>query len=98
MAGKRKLVAHVFADGAWHKPGDAVPESVTNPKAWGGDPSDQPEPKADPKPSFPEGDPSDAWKVDELKAYAESNSIDLGDAKDASTKAPILEAIAKAKA
>lgn len=41
--------------------------------------------------AFPEGDPSETWKVDELKAYAESKSIDLG---DASKKADILAAIA----
>lgn len=79
-------------------PDDKLPDwaatSITNDKAWAERPDTSKE--KDEKPPFPEGDPSDSWKVDELKAYAESKSIDLGDAKDATTKAPILEAIEKA--
>lgn len=39
------------------------------------------------EPAFPEGKPSDKWKVDQLKAYAEANTIDLTEAK---TKDDIL--------
>lgn len=38
----------------------------------------------------PDSAPSKSWKVDELKAYAEENAIDLG---DATKKADILTAI-----
>lgn len=30
---------------------------------------------------IPDGDPSTAWKIDQLKAYAARNDIDLGEAK-----------------
>ncbi len=30
---------------------------------------------------FPAGDPAESWTLEQLKAYAEANSIDLGDAK-----------------
>lgn len=43
---------------------------------------------------FPEGDPAESWKVDQLKAFAAADGIDLGDAKN---KADILAAIAAAK-
>ena len=39
-----------------------------------------------------EGDPSDAWTVKQLRAHAEAEGIDLGDAK---TKADILSALSK---
>lgn len=37
--------------------------------------------------SAPEGEPTPKWKVDQLKAYAESHGVDLGEAK---TKPDIL--------
>lgn len=43
--------------------------------------------------AYPEGRPTNKWKVDELKAYAEAESIDLA---DASRKADILTAILQA--
>lgn len=43
-----------------------------------------------PSATHPEGEPSEKWKLDELKAYAAANEIDLG---DASTKADIFAAI-----
>jgi len=42
---------------------------------------------------IPDGDPVESWTVDQLKAYAERESIDLGDAKK---KDDLLSAIAKA--
>lgn len=42
----------------------------------------------------PKGTPSKSWKVDELKAFAETHGLDLGDAK---TKDEILEALAPAQ-
>lgn len=42
---------------------------------------------------IPEGDPADGWTVPQLKAFAESKSIDLGKAK---TKPEILAALAVA--
>lgn len=42
---------------------------------------------------FPEGDPSEVWKGDELKAYAEARGFDLGAAK---TKAEMVAAITDA--
>lgn len=48
----------------------------------------------DEPPAFPEGDPTDAWKVDQLKAYAAAHGIDLG---AASKKDEIVAAIAAAK-
>ena len=44
--------------------------------------------------SFPDGDPSDDWKVDELRAWADAHDVDLDDAKK---KADILAAIELAK-
>lgn len=43
-----------------------------------------------PAPAEQDSAPSKSWKVDELKAYAEENSIDLG---GATKKADILTAI-----
>lgn len=40
--------------------------------------------------SLPEGEPSEDWKGDQLKAYAEAHNVDLGSAK---TKAEIVAAI-----
>jgi len=39
-----------------------------------------------------EGDPSDAWTVKQLRAHAEAEGIDLGDAK---SKADILSKLSK---
>lgn len=43
-----------------------------------------------PAPAEPDSAPSKSWKVDELKAYADEHSIDLG---DATKKADILSVI-----
>lgn len=43
-----------------------------------------------PTPEAPEGEPSDKWTNDQLKAYAAEKEIDLG---DASKKVDILAAI-----
>lgn len=32
--------------------------------------------------AFPEGDPTESWKVEELKAYAEAKKIDVSSAKN----------------
>jgi len=40
----------------------------------------------------PEGDPSDAWTVKQLKAYADAKGVDLGDAK---SKGDVLAAVSK---
>ncbi|WP_418346174.1 hypothetical protein [Rhodococcus pyridinivorans] len=80
-----RLVTHVHVhdkNGTSHVfgPNDEVPKwalaQITNPKAW----ADQPEPE-DVGPAYPEGDPSEAWKVPALIAYAHDKDIDLGDAK-----------------
>lgn len=43
-----------------------------------------------PQSGYPDGDPTDTWKADELKAYATSHNVDLT---GATTKADILTAI-----
>lgn len=77
-------ISHAFG------PDDTVPEwaeeLITNPDVWDEKPT---EPESD---GFPEGDIDDTWTVKQLKAYAESEGIDLGDAK---TKADILSKIAE---
>lgn len=45
--------------------------------------------------TIPDGKPSTEWKGDQLKAYAEKHSLDLGAAK---TKPELVEAIEKAEA
>lgn len=47
------------------------------------------------EPPFPDGEPSETWKGEQLKAYAKANEIDLG---GATTKADMVAAIAAAKA
>ena len=44
---------------------------------------------------IPEGAPSEEWKVDQLKAYAEKHDLDLGSAK---TKPEMVAAIKAAEA
>lgn len=46
------------------------------------------------EPDFPEGDPTEKWKVDQLKAYATAKNIELGDAK---TKDDILALVKTAE-
>lgn len=46
-------------------------------------------------PAFPEGDPEEKWTNDQLKAYAASKDIELGEAKK---KDELLAAIASASA
>ncbi|MCK8671000.1 hypothetical protein M1M07_07695 [Rhodococcus sp. HM1] len=50
-------------------------DRITNPAAW------DEEPEREPEPAYPEGEPSDGWKVPQLVAYARDEGIDLGDAK-----------------
>ena len=50
---------------------------------------EMPEPET---PPFPEGEPTEKWTADELKAYAAAKDIDLGDAKK---KADIVAALTK---
>jgi hypothetical protein len=81
-------ISHAFG------PDDTVPEwaekAITNPDVW----ADKPESdeggdgEGD---EFPEGDITDKWTVNQLKAYAKAEDIDLGDAK---SKADILAKIA----
>lgn len=58
-------------------PDDEIPkwavDRITNPAAW--------EKEPDREPDFPEGVPSESWKVPQLVAYARAEGIDLGDAK-----------------
>lgn len=86
----RKLAANVYVGGVLHAAGSSpdkdVADQITNPKAWGESASAE----SDAPAAFPEGDPSEDWKGDELKAYAEANEIDLGSAR---TKAEMVEAI-----
>ena len=51
-----------------------------------------PEPEADASGEVPEGDPSEDWTVKQLKAFAASKGIDLGDAK---SKGDILATVSK---
>lgn len=51
-------------------------------------------PEQDDVVEIPEGDPSDAWTGKQLKAYADANNIDLGQARN---KPDVLTAIAAAK-
>lgn len=44
---------------------------------------------------YPDGEPAETWKGDQLKAYARDNKIDLG---GATNKADMVAAIAAAKA
>ena len=78
-------ISHAFG------PDDTVPEwaekAITNPDVW----AEAPEAEEDGD-AFPEGDITEKWTVKQLQAYAEAESIDLGDAK---TKAEILAVLAK---
>lgn len=49
--------------------------------------------EGEPGAAYPDGEPSETWKVDELKAYAADNAVDLG---GATVKAEILAAIQSA--
>ncbi|NEW40785.1 hypothetical protein GV794_01945 [Nocardia cyriacigeorgica] len=85
----RKLAGYVHVhdpDGVSHVfgPDDDVPAElaklITNPAAW-----------AAPEPTdVPDDEPSDAWTVADLRAYADLHGIDLG---EATKKADILAAI-----
>ena len=91
-----RLSGHVLAHGpdgtVLLDPSADLPEwaagVVTNPKAWVG--GEAPSVEA---PVFPEGDPSEDWKADELKAYAEAHDVDLAGAKN---KAEMVAALAAA--
>lgn len=91
-----RATVHVYDDdGQSHifGPGDKVPawaaKKITNPAVWA-------EPAAETETAdqmVPEGDPSDAWTVAQLKAYAAANGVGVG---EATKKADILAAIAAA--
>lgn len=89
---KLNTYVHVHdVDGVSHAfgPDDTLPEwaadLITNPDVW----EEAPE-KSDESDELPEGDIDDTWTVKQLKVYAKSEGIDLGDAK---TKADILSKI-----
>ncbi|WP_280201260.1 hypothetical protein [Nocardia cyriacigeorgica] len=93
MAG-RKLAGYVHvhdSEGVSHVfgPEDDVPAElaklITNPAAWQIDQVEESESVGQ-----DEDDPSEAWTVADLRAYAELHDIDLG---DATKKADILAAI-----
>ncbi|MFK5689596.1 hypothetical protein ACI3EY_08005 [Ornithinimicrobium sp. LYQ92] len=78
-------------------------EAVSVPKSWLAKGSayssgfTKPEAAKDPEPQevqIPDGDPSEDWKGEQLKAYAEKHGVDLA---GATVKAAMVEAIAKAK-
>lgn len=92
MARKLATYVHVHGeDGRSHAfgPADDVPawavKKITNPAAWAEEPEDDSAP--------PAGDPSEAWTVAELKAWAAdpAHPVDLG---EATKKADILAALA----
>lgn len=78
-------VSHAFG------PDDTVPgwaeELITNPDVWAEDPEGYED-----SDELPDGDVDDTWTVKQLKDYAKSEDIDLGDAK---TKKDILSKIAE---
>ena len=80
-------VSHAFG------PDDTVPawaeKAITNPDVWAEKPESDEGGDGD---GFPEGDITEEWTVKQLKAYAKSENIDLGDAKN---KTEILAALAK---
>lgn len=45
-------------------------------------------------PAFPDGDPAESWKADQLRAYAAKHNVEV---KGATTKAEILAAIVAAR-
>lgn len=47
-------------------------------------------------PEYPEGDPSEDWKVDELTAYAEAHDISLGGATKKADMVAAIEAATEA--
>lgn len=84
---------HVFG------PADEVPgwaaRAITNPAAWAERPvADAVHTSAGDR-AWPEGDPSEDWKLPELHAYVADKGIELGEARK---KADILELIASAAA
>lgn len=78
-------ISHAFG------PDDTVPEwaekAITNPDVWAEKPESE-----EAGDEFPEGDVTDKWTVNQLRAYAKSEDIDLGDAK---SKAEILAKLAE---
>lgn len=91
---KLNTYVHVHdGDGVSHAfgPDDTLPDwaeaLITNPGVW----EEAPDNSED-SDEFPEGDVTDAWTVKQLRAYAKSEGIDLGDAK---AKADILSKIAE---
>lgn len=53
------------------------------------------QPAVDAGPAFPDGEPSEDWKGDQIKAYASANGFDLA---GATNKKAMVEAIVAAKA
>ena len=71
------------------------PATVTAPlpKVLTEDPGEPAASEGEPGAAYPDGEPSETWKFDELKAYAADNAIDLG---GATVKSDILAAIQSA--
>jgi hypothetical protein len=76
-------------------PASILPESLANLKELGFVQSAEEVPASEPEPEFPEGEPAESWKGDQLKAYAKAKSIDLG---GATNKADMVAAIEASKA
>lgn len=74
-------------------PASITPESLANLKELGFVQSAGEAPA--PEPEYPEGEPAESWKGDQLKAYAKAKSIDLG---GATNKADMVAAIEASKA
>lgn len=75
---------HIFGPG--HDVPDWAQARITNPGVWGAPVAEPPVGTA----AFPEGEPSDEWKLADLVAYAKQHGIDLVDAK---RKSDILSTI-----
>lgn len=75
-------------------PASITPESLANLKELGFLSAGE-APAPEPEPEFPEGEPVEAWKGEQLKAYAKAKNIDLG---GATNKADMVAAIEASKA
>ncbi len=72
-------------------PAWANSETIPNPAAWVDGVAREPE-SVTAGPAHPEGEPSEAWKLDELKAYAKAQGL-APELQDATRKAAILDAL-----
>ncbi|HEY1176481.1 MAG TPA: hypothetical protein VGF17_10010 [Phytomonospora sp.] len=90
----KSLTANVYVDGVLYEAGSTPPanvaEQITNEKAWDDSDADSaPEP---PAPAYPEGEPSEDWKGDQLDAYASEKGVDLSGAKTKADKVAAIQA------